>query len=115
MKLWLAWVGQYVVLQLVDAAYLASSVIAVDSWEAVVRPWGLDLSDGLQTAEVALNPTLWLRLLGTLIGFDYAIYSSTTLGTILRSLLVAMGVALLIYQGRSLARSISRYIPFLGG
>ena len=115
MKLWLAWAGNHLVLQLVDVAYLASSVIAIDSWEAVVRPWGLDLSDGLSAAEIAINPFFWWRLIGTLLAWDYAVYSSTTLGTVLRSMFVAMSAFLLIYQGRSLARSLSRYIPFLGG
>ena len=113
MRLWLILMASHTMLLLLDAAATSAASVNVESWDAVLQPWGLDLSDGLTVAEVTLNPRLYFSLLSRLLSWDYAVFAGTTVGVLIRSLLIGMTVGMFIYQAKGVAGSVSRFVPWI--
>ena len=116
MRLWLLLVGaQFIILTPIDAAFISVTSIQIDSWAEMLQPWGLDLSDGLSAPEVMLNPLLYWSLVSRLLGWNYSFFAGYDVGILVRSILQLMTAAIFIYQGRGLASSVGRFIPWLRG
>ncbi|MYE06712.1 MAG: hypothetical protein F4Y04_05750 [Chloroflexi bacterium] len=114
MRFWLVLVSVHLVLSLLDAAVAGATSVGVDSWEKALEPWGLNASDGLSIAEIAVAPKVYFELISRIVAWDYSLFAGSTVGTMIRSLLIAMTAAYFIKEyGASLARSVSRFIPFL--
>ncbi|MYB84563.1 MAG: hypothetical protein F4X54_07500 [Chloroflexi bacterium] len=113
MRLWLILAAAHLILGVIDGAVTASTSIAVDSWEEVLEPWGLDTSDGLTVWEVVLNPRLYTTMVTRILSWNYSVFVGTEVGVMLQSGLIAMTVAIFVYQARGVAGSLTRFVPWL--
>lgn len=120
MRLWMALVLINLVIQfVVDPAIqlmrLDYFTVEQAQW-AILEPYGLKTSDGLNIAAMLINPFFWYELLSRYVGWDYDVFKGSIWGVGIRLFLVTASVPYLVVLSKTLFQgagsSISR---FLGG
>lgn len=101
---------------IIDHAYRLTSVSLAEFGfvSGMFEIYGINTSDGISTADVALNPLFYTRLLGRIASWDYSFFSGEF--KILQTLAIIITLSIIGKTfGRSIVGGLSRIIGGAAG